>query len=150
MADRAECVLEGYPVVERVTRHSSEMMMKRLEARQNVVHLDVAAEERLENRSALRTSELALDAVACIRLTQRLAAAFHLGSADRLRSSRPGADDIIHAVVLSSSPIVAGFGLYFIIIVWLRRDRLKFGGGRSRAVSSRLLSDPGVDAWLGL
>jgi hypothetical protein len=96
MACGPKLVLNGYSVVERVTRHNSEMVMKCFEARQNVVHLNFTVDERLENRSAFRASELALDAIARVRLTQRIAAALHLFGADPLRSDRPGADDIIH------------------------------------------------------
>ena len=108
---RAKFVLDGYPVVERVTRHRSGMMVQRLEARQNLVKFDLAVYERIENRRALRASELALDAIARVRLAQRRAPPFHLRGAGL--GSWPGGD-VVHAIALPSPFIVAEFGLEFI------------------------------------
>ena len=42
------------------------MAMKRMKARQDLITLDVAANERFENRRAFRAGELALNAIVSI------------------------------------------------------------------------------------
>jgi hypothetical protein len=76
-----ELVPEGYSVVESVTRHHSGMAMERFETRQNFVHLNLTIYERLEDRSALRASELVLDAIAGVSLPRGRAAALDLRGA---------------------------------------------------------------------
>ena len=79
--------------------------MEGLEACQNLVQFDVPADERLENWVAVRASELALEAIARIRLSQRFAASVHFAGADFGRCFQ---SNVIHAEI----PVV----------------RVKFGG----------------------
>ena len=56
--------------------------MKCVKARKDLIALDIPADERLENRGALRAGKLALDAIVSVSLTQRSTAALHLCGAD--------------------------------------------------------------------
>jgi hypothetical protein len=87
------------------------MMVQRFEARQNLVKLDLAVYERIENWRALRASELALDAIARVGLAQCHAPPLHFCGADLGPWS---GGDVVHAIALSLSAIVAEFGLEFI------------------------------------
>jgi hypothetical protein len=58
------------------------MAMKRMKAWQDLVALNVATNERFENRRAFRAGELALNAIMSISQPQRCAAALHLCIAD--------------------------------------------------------------------
>jgi hypothetical protein len=70
------------------------MAMEWFETRQNFVHLNFTIYERLEDRSALRASELIFDAIAGVSLAQGHAAALDLNGADFC--SRFGGD-VVHA-----------------------------------------------------
>jgi hypothetical protein len=76
------------------------MAMECFETRQNFVHLNFTTYERLEDRSALRASELVLDAIAGVSLAQGHAAALDLSGADSWPRS---GDDVVHAA-LSDEP----------------------------------------------
>lgn len=56
--------------------------MKREKAGKDLFAFDVAADERLKDLVALRAGILSFNSVVCVGLTQRLAAALHLRSAD--------------------------------------------------------------------
>jgi hypothetical protein len=58
------------------------MLMEGVEAGQNLIKRDITADERFKNRATLRASELALDAIARIRLPQRFATTLRLRGAD--------------------------------------------------------------------
>jgi hypothetical protein len=58
------------------------MQMKRVKAGQDLIAFDLATNERLENRRALRAWVLPLDAIMRVGLPQRSAAALHFCGAD--------------------------------------------------------------------
>ena len=67
------------------------MQMECVKARQNLIAVDLSANERFKDRGTLRARKLPLDAIVGVSLTQRLAAALRLSSADlwfRFRDDR--------------------------------------------------------------
>jgi hypothetical protein len=58
-------------IAEGVTRHRSKMTMECFETRQDFIQLGLTMDERLDYRSAFRTSELTLHATAGVGLGPR-------------------------------------------------------------------------------
>ena len=69
--------------------------MMSVKTRQDLIAFDLATNERLKNRGALRAWILPLDAIMRVSLTQRSSAALHLCGADfRFRLSGYGYEPI--------------------------------------------------------
>jgi hypothetical protein len=73
MGGRSQLILERHPVLLRSPARSGTMEMKCVKTRQNLIAFDLATNERLKNRGALRAWILPLDAIMGVSLTHRSA-----------------------------------------------------------------------------